>query len=382
MFLDALPQTFEFDFGSESALQTAFELSSEALVFLDAELGVVGFNPAFQSLTGEERPALIGRVLAELEVFADGGGLREALDELLERGSCRAELIFGGTLHPRRIVALRFSTLPGVASEVTGEASAEVRHVGVLRDLTELRRLESVSLAVNLTENLGQVFSGIRHELGNPINSVKTAFSVLRRSYDDLSVERRELYFENIGRELTRVEDLLKSLRNFSAFERPTSEPFSVDAFLSRIELMTASDFERRGIRLVVEKGSGDGHEEIEVTANRRALLQVFLNLLNNALDAIQDVDEPTISIGVHRARNRVLFRVADNGVGFRREDAARLLEPFYTTKEQGSGLGLAICHKLVVAMHGSMYLNGAPGKGCIVTLSLPGGGEPVASAS
>jgi signal transduction histidine kinase len=85
-----------------------------------------------------------------------------------------------------------------------------------LRDITEKTRLESIAQAVNTMDNIGFIFSGIRHEIGNPLNSIKMTISVLRKNLDRFPKETIREYIERTASEITRMEYLLKSLRNFS----------------------------------------------------------------------------------------------------------------------------------------------------------------------
>lgn len=348
------------------AAAALLELANHGAVLLDIHLRVVWANEAFGLFFDRPSSQLLDQPLLDLPDLADST-VAEILEHAQALGTrpILVDLVLEQTATlPRRILQLGLRRIDPMSLASPGEPWIAV----LCRDVTERRRLESLGRAVNLSTNLGQLFSGIRHELGNPINSIKTALSVLRRNFDRFSRERIEQYFDSVTRELLRVEELLRSLRSLSAFEQPRLEPLDTEAFLERLWLLTSSDLERRGVtmELLVET---DGRR---VLADRRALLQVFFNLVNNALDALEGVAEPLIKISSRLDGEQIVFRVDDNGIGFDPEETDQLLQPFYTSKDEGTGLGLAICAKLVSSMSGSLAIQGALNAGCTVTVRLP----------
>lgn len=221
------------------------------------------------------------------------------------------------------------------------------------RDVTHQRRLEYIAEATNLVENVGYVFAGIRHELGNPVNSIKTALTVVRQSLGTLSRERVEDYLDRVLQEVARVEYLLRSLQSFGATHRPVLEPVPVVPFLSRFATIIRPDVERRGVTLTLAAEE----PTLCMVADARALHQVMLNLLTNALDALVGRAAPRIRILAGRRGPHVVLSVTDNGAGIPLARRGHLFKPFHTTKHKGTGLGLAITRKLVTLMRGTIEL-------------------------
>jgi PAS domain S-box-containing protein len=244
--------------------------------------------------------------------------------------------------------------------------------VHVIRDLSEQRRMEAVADAVNMMEGVGFVFSGIRHELGNPINSAKVALSVLRTHLRDYPMETIARYIDRALTEIGRVEYLLKTLKSFSAHERPQIEAVPLGPFLDTFCALIAADFHERGI--VVDHIPGAA--TAVVLADPRALHQVLLNLVSNAADALVDRPDPRVRIRVVPAARSsgpayVDVLVADSGCGMTPAQSRDLFKPFITSKLNGTGLGLVISKKLLLSMRGMIDISSTQGVGTTVRVSL-----------
>jgi PAS domain S-box-containing protein len=235
-------------------------------------------------------------------------------------------------------------------------------------DITQKKRLEAIAEAANLMDNLGFIFSGIRHEIGNPLNSVKMALSVLSMNLDRYS---RETIREFVGRalsEASRVEYLLKALKNFSMFESPNVEPVSIKLFMHNFTALVEKDFANQGIRINLDLPSRD----TLVLTDHRALHQVMLNLMTNAGDALKDRDNARIDIGVDTLPGYVKIEVSDNGCGITLDDQRNLFRPFYTSKPNGTGLGLVIVKKMLAKMDSSIRIESIHQQGTTVTMVIP----------
>lgn len=238
--------------------------------------------------------------------------------------------------------------------------------VMLIRDITELCQLEAVAQAANLTENIGYVFAGIRHELGNPVNSMKVALQVLRRNLNHFSAEQVGAYLERISDEVARVEHLLAGLRSFSMYETPQPRTLHLPVFMNDFMVLVRRDLDIHGVRMTMQID-----EDAEyVMADSRALSQVLLNVITNAMDACEAEAEPRIALRVEAGGGFVRMQIDDNGVGIHGSDDD-LFKPFRTTKKGGTGLGLVITRKLLAAMHGTIAIRNLEGGGARVTIVL-----------
>ncbi|MBI4913172.1 MAG: HAMP domain-containing histidine kinase [Acidobacteria bacterium] len=221
-----------------------------------------------------------------------------------------------------------------------------------LRDITERTRLEALAGSIEWTNSLGYIFSTVRHELGNPVNSVKTALSVLSGGLDRFSKETIQEYIQGIQGEMSRVEQLLQTLKSFSAHERPDCQPRDLAAFLQGFSPLVERDLAQGGIRLTIEAEPGLPL----VSMDPRGLNQVLINLVANAIDALQERHSPQIWIRARQEGGGVSVLVEDNGSGIRDQDMHRLFTPFFTTKVSGTGLGLVIVKKMLAEMGSTIH--------------------------
>ena len=237
-------------------------------------------------------------------------------------------------------------------------------------DVTEKMRLDAIAESVNTMNNLGYIFSGIRHELGNPVNSMKTTITVLKNNIKNYTSEMVVEYIDRVMRDIHRVEYLLKELKTFSMFEHPEIRKVDMVAFMNDLFAMVERDFEPRGIRFktVFRREVGYGH------IDPRAFQQVMLNILTNASDALEGRGSPEITVTMFKSGGRVLVKVKDNGCGITKECQKNLFKPFTTTKTNGTGLGLVIAKKMMSKMDGMVDVESEENLGTVVTLNLPEG--------
>lgn len=238
-------------------------------------------------------------------------------------------------------------------------------------DITERRRLESVAEAVNLMDNLGFIFSGIRHEIGNPVNSTKMALTVLNRNLDKYDTPMVRELVERALAELGRMEFLLKALKNFSMFENPSVRRVPLESFIRDFVSLVENDLSGKGIEIRIDMASGEG--VIGIT-DPRALQQVILNLITNAVEALEGISRPRIEIGLEQIDGDVEIRITDNGCGMTDEQKNDLFKPFVTSKEKGTGLGLVIVKKMLTRMETGIRVESHRNVGTTFTIEIPGG--------
>jgi signal transduction histidine kinase len=235
------------------------------------------------------------------------------------------------------------------------------------KDVTEKSRLEALAEDREYISSIGGIFSSVRHELGNPLNSMKMTLSVLGRMLPELDKDGVREYLDRLLAEMGRMEGLLASLKSFSMFESVVNEPLDLGAFFGRECLLVKPQCEARGAVLDLRLT----HGLPPVLANRRALQQVLLNLVMNSLEALAGTQDPTIRITAHTRQTFVAIRIMDNGPGIPPEYHTHLFKPFFTTKKDGTGLGLVIAKKLMMKMNGTIAVD-PDGRGAAWLLTLP----------
>lgn len=242
--------------------------------------------------------------------------------------------------------------------------------LGILWDVTERARLESVAEAVTTMNNIGFIFAGIRHEIGNPINSTKMTLNVLRKKIDTYSKEMIEEYINRALGEISRVEYLLGTLKNFNMYEITEVQNVEMKTFMDKFLSLLTDDFREKGITietvLIPEVQWG--------YVDPRALQQVMLNIMSNAADALNGRKSPMLIIQVSKVGSNIMIRVTDNGSGISEDHQKMLFTPFFTTKAFGTGLGLIIARKLLAGMNGTMEIKSQKDEGTTVEISIQEG--------
>ncbi len=237
-----------------------------------------------------------------------------------------------------------------------------------IRDITEKSRLESIAQAVNAMDNIGFIFSGIRHEIGNPLNSLKMALSVLKQNSEKISAEMLKEYVERGLADIGRMEYLLKSLKTFTMYESVDLNDLHLVEFMGKFISLLERDCLSHGIRIKTEIPLDIAWVRID----ERALHQALLNIFSNAADALTEQEIPEISIRAEVRGQLVRLIIADNGCGISPEQLKHLFQPFNTSKPDGTGLGLVITRKLLAMMNSDIDIVSRPGHGTQVTIGLP----------
>ncbi len=333
----------------------------DALVFLfDRNANMVWMNGAVERKTGWSSQDLLGRPYSKLQqLLKFEVALATIARALLGAGSWSANVRLQTHAGQPCLVHVRVAALRGPDGAIKGATA-------VIRDETELHRLRAVAEAVNLSTNVGQMFAGIRHELGNPINSLKTALTVLRCNWAKFEAERVDHYFERMLVEVGRVEYLLRSLRTFSAFEDVQLAPCSTRALFNDLAPVVTTTAGERGIAIDIDMA-----QELWVEADNRALYQALLNLVTNALDAVGQIQGRVVLQARRSGAGTVAIEVVDNGEGIPASEREAVLRPFFTTRPHGTGLGLSIVQRLMHAMGGELVLDSHPGRGTTARLLL-----------
>lgn len=383
-------------------MASVFESMSDVLVACDTALRIVRTNRAAEKLFAHAGQTIVGVRLEELIAgssplrasdVAASMARREGLeDREFQFATASGALPFavnGTLLYDRR------QRLSGIV--LLGRPLGEVRRAYSELDQAH-RNLKAAHVQLVQAEkmaSLGRLVAGVAHELNNPISFVYGNAYTLRRFIPRLVAylehihthssaplfeqERKNLRVDMVVAELDgtldgivegaeRVRDIVADLRRFSSDRRSAGTVFDMAAVVrTGLEWVLAS-----ADRMVETRMDVEGPLEVEGHAGR--MQQVVMNLVQNALDAMEDVQHPVLSIAAKREGTRIHVQIADNGTGISPEVASHIFDPFFTTKPvgKGTGLGLAICYG-TVADHGGQFAvrNGAEG-GAVVAFDLP----------
>jgi two-component system NtrC family sensor kinase len=240
--------------------------------------------------------------------------------------------------------------------------------VVVMSDVTDELLLQSKLMQTEKMAAVGQLVSGVAHEVNNPLTAILGFADLLVQKPEMPEAARGDLQI--IIDEAQRTKQIIQNLLSFARQMPPQREPVQINDLVRRTLLLRAYDFAHGGIE--VKETLKEPFPE--VVADPHQLQQVFLNVLNNAYDAIRETGDPgviEIETAVHDGAAEISF--IDNGAGIR--EPQRIFDPFYTTKGlgKGTGLGLSICYG-IVREHGGEIIAGnrSSGKGAAFTVRIP----------
>jgi PAS domain S-box-containing protein len=339
----------------------AVEQMSDGVALIDAELRVEYANSALAELLQVPREELHGKHAVELGLVPGPRGDEAALLPALRSGQRSLRVERRRDEEPA-VLELSIGPVVNAGGELAGFAL-------VARDVAERERHLRHAEAAAATSDLRHWLGGLRHELGNPINSVKMALTVLHSHLGELTPAEVVRYVERALSELGRVEYLLRSLKTFTLFDPPELQRVDMDNFVETTVASLEPGLARQGIAIERIDG-GPGAAPLIVTADPRALHQVTVSLVNNAAEAL-DGREGCIQIGAVRNGGAIELNVHDTGPGIPPAQLERLFLPFETTKRGNPGLGLTLVRRLVTAMHGTVSIESALGVGTRVRVRL-----------
>ncbi|WP_420478740.1 sensor histidine kinase [Brevundimonas sp. FT23028] len=315
-------------------------------------------SPAGAGIT---RAVAAARVLALLSV-ALLAGLTGILLRRRQRARARAAEAEAARLVLEQTVDARTAELRAANSRLN-------REIDERRRLEKSRQdLQDELIQANKLATLGQIAAGVAHEINQPLAAIRThadtASVYLERQ--DAAAAGRSL--ERINALTERVGTITDELRAFSRKTRSGAVAVGVDAAIDGALLLVNPRLREQGIALKRSRAP-DG---LEVLAERNRLEQVVLNLLQNAIEALDGVSDPAIAIAVSVRGDKVTLRVSDNGPGVAPEVRDRLFTPFTTDKPDGLGLGLVISRDIVAGFGGEL-LHAAPrsGEGAVFSIVL-----------
>jgi two-component system nitrogen regulation sensor histidine kinase GlnL len=341
----------------------------DGLVLLDVAGRVVFMSPGAEDLTAVSAKHASGR--PAVQVFAAHHWFAERITAFLH-GEGRRVTDSGELCAPfGRRAMLRFSASPVIDRDGTTVGSMLLLH-----DVVASRSLTETGERGSRVGELAAVAAGLAHEIKNPLGGIKGAAQLLA---DTLAADPDGLRFTSlITREVDRVSSLLEQLLELTRPPRLRLAPVNVHRVLQEVLLLErASVADTLTVRCQFDPSLPD------VWADEAKIRQVFLNLVKNALEAMERVGTLTISTrmetdfhvrtpGQGRSRQYLSVDVEDSGPGIVPEDYERIFTPFFTTKNKGTGLGLAVSHRLVTQHGGLLRVESEPGRWTRFRVSLP----------
>jgi PAS domain S-box-containing protein len=357
---------------SEALYRGLVDTAEACILGLD-EQGVIRFANRFAGeRLAQAQGELVGRSLFTLAEPTSEATLRRALGGAL-RGSSERDLEVRHRAPPR-IVRWTFTPL---ASHLEGRSVSEdvdasvVLAVGI--DLTDRLALERKNAEGEAMAAMGTLATSLAHEIRNPLNAARLQLELLLRraaKSQDPATEVLTTPAKHVQAELERLRSLLDEFLSLARPRQLVRERQRVADLLQAVAELKAPLAQSLGVSLQLEVAD----PELEIRADADKLKQVLINLVGNALEALQAHERPAkrVELEAHAEQDGVLISVADNGPGIAPEVARDAFRPFVTSKQGGTGLGLAIVQKIVAQHGGRAELVPREGGGTIARFFIP----------
>jgi len=338
--------------------QSILRSITSGVITMGPDGSVATANPAAERMLGMHEVDMVPKPVRSL--FRDDGGLgadvTKVLDGRLPKTMRDLQLVTkeGRTVH----VQASASRMRDVSGHILGA-------VVTLEDVSEVKALTEQLIRADRLAAMGELTAGVAHEVRNPLGIIRASVQLLeeRGTDNDRAAEALGV----IKQEIDRLDRVIKALLDFGRPSTPTMLPTDVNDVVRDVVLFTRQ-FATRS-RVEISERLADGLPK--VSADPDQLKQVFVNLVSNAVQAMEETGG-TLTLETMEGEGYVVIRVADDGPGIPEEGVGKVFDPFYSTRDAGTGLGLTIVHRIVDDHDGHIEVESAGGAGTVFTVSLP----------
>lgn len=252
--------------------------------------------------------------------------------------------------------------------KVLDEEGNSLGAIAVLRDVTELREMDMAIQKSARLSMIGELAAGMAHEIRNPLTTIRGFIQLLRDRYLSQNLPEIREYSDIVLSEIDRVNSLIHQFLMLGQSRPQKRIWFNLEKLLDDLcplfenETLMREICLKRFSRRTIPALEGDPDQ----------LKQVFTNLFNNAIQAMEKGGELIIETDYDPGNQQAIIRFTDTGHGMSEEVLSKIFHPFFTTREDGTGLGLSISHQIVDAHGGKILVDSKPGKGTTVSVLLP----------
>ncbi len=346
---------------NQEYLENILHVSDSAIMIVDSSEKFISWNKGAERIFGYSAEEMIGR--PSYFLLPDGEKYLEELNRIREESKLSHGTRYFETdrrTKDGRIISVKLSVskLPSSNGEYAGRLI-------IIEDFTEYKKLQAQIDQSEKLAVIGQLAAGVAHEIGNPLASISSLVQILqRKSQDPFITEQLVNIKENIDR-ITRI------VRELVDFSRPPSYELAVQDITDIIKTalgIVKYDKRVRKVNFVTDIKSG--LPKVNVAADQ--LLQVFVNILINAIDATNGSGTITVKSGFDS--KNIFVEISDDGCGMDRAIIEKIFDPFFTTKEvgKGTGLGLSVSYGIIKRFNGEIKVESRINYGSTFKIVLP----------
>lgn len=348
---------------SEQKYRRIFEVSKDMILVVRTDGRIVDLNPAGRQMVGfnaSVEGGIEGRLFQDF--LCGPEDWTTICRHIEDRGFISSEefdlILDGGS---RRRVLLSGSLAKSPLEE------GETIHF-LIKDIERRRLMQKQMAQADKLASIGELSSGIAHEINNPLGIILGYTQLLLRGETPQTDRYNDL--KTIEKHAKSCKAIVEDLLNFARTSSPQKETLNIHTVIEDVIgfVRHHSNLENIQIETVLAPDLPQVHMD------QKKIKQVLINLLMNAIHAVERSGAITISTGLNSASNRVTVEVSDTGHGIAKENLPRIFDPFFTTKPtgEGTGLGLSVSYGIVKGHGGNITVKSEPGRGSTFMLSLP----------
>ncbi len=331
------------------------------VIATDTKGRITTWNQAMAQLTGLANNSVTGKRPEEILPISLAAFFLKSSEPDENKGQppaqdCTIRLVFGS----RRCELLCHPLL------ITDSEQQYMGKVLLISDVTEIKSLEQRMRENERLAAVGRMAGGVAHEVRNPLSSIKGLALLLKNKFAAGSKEQ-----DTADLLIQETERMNRTITEMLSFTRPTSlklGPVDLAALLERSLQLIKAEAAENGI----ETSLAVGRPLLPVLGDTDRLQQVMMNILLNAMQAMEEGGRLMITLGNKENNRDIELRISDTGHGIAPDLLPQVFYPYFTTKQSGTGIGLAISQKIIADHGGSIELESEPGKGTTVSILLP----------
>ncbi|MCX6278846.1 MAG: PAS domain S-box protein [Bacteroidetes bacterium] len=346
---------------SEEKYRTTLNASPDGILFIDLKGIITEVSEIGLEIFGADiRENLVGKHFLRFVPSVEKNTVRKIIDKTINEGIAqhvglkikkKNQFLFAGEVS---------------ATLIQGADGEPLSFMIIIRDISQRKKMETKQLHADRMANLGEMASGIAHEINQPLNTISMVMdNIMFEAAQGDNVEKGYLkkksdkIFDNI----TRIRNIIDQVRAFSrSYDDYILTSFDINASINNAVSMLSEQFKHLAIGLNLQL-----EENLPVIiGNTIKFEQVIINLLANAKDAVIEKKskhlefyEMIIEIRSYQKNQSLIVEVTDNGIGISNDDINNIILPFYTTKDEGkgTGLGLSICYQIIKELNGTIEI-------------------------
>jgi PAS domain S-box-containing protein len=314
-------------------LLNAFEESSAAIAIVDEEFRIIESNLQFLEIVGKDRNEILNKSIMNVQ-------FKDELSEYFKMIKNELQLYskFRGELNYDDKILLISVTPSSTGSKFNGYLFIEV-------DITEQKKLEEQLIKSEKLAALGKMAAVLAHEIKTPLTSIKMNADIIAEDLQLNAEEKENLAI--IQTEINRLNNLVKDVLQFSRQMELDYSVFNLFDLIDNIKSQLRDKLKAKSISFV------NNVDKVDLNADKYKLVQVFLNLIDNSIEAVNKNGRIELTSVIDEALNNIKIFVTDSGIGI--SVGTKIFEPFFTTKSSGTGLGLSVAQKIIEQHKGTI---------------------------